>query len=197
MKRKSPISGKVEKETYYTLKLSFGSLPPKKHCEIMSFKMFQALDLVSSKMVTCKKFKNCSIIDGLTTLHCYFWDFVLRLVLNCGTFKLVYDSDQDILWAGAADGKKKDTFEAKGPLELFGFGSGDFLEGPDAKDVQQDLTGRWLTFKLESGSEHCILEADRRLPDHVKKMDIFGKASQCYPCMFFVHFCAFHDEFSL
>ncbi|CAK9033935.1 unnamed protein product [Durusdinium trenchii] len=98
-----------------------------------------------------------------------------KLVLNCGTFKLVYDSDQDILWAGAADGKKKDTFEAKGPLELFGFGSGDFLEGPDAKDVQQDLTGRWLTFKLESGSEHCILEADRRLPDHVKKMDIFGK----------------------
>ena len=98
-----------------------------------------------------------------------------RHVLGCGTFRLVYDGDQEVLWIGAAEGKKKDSFEAKGPLEVFGFRSGDFLEGPNAKDVQVDLTGRWLSFAISSTSDYCILEADRRLPDHIKKIDIFGK----------------------
>ena len=105
----------------------------------------------------------------LTKLHS-----VLRHILPCGTFKLIYDCDQDVLWV-LSEGKKKDSFEVKGPVELFGFGSGDFLEGPAARDVQSDLGGRWVTFKVTSGSESCILEPDRRLPDHIKKMDIFGK----------------------
>ena len=96
-------------------------------------------------------------------------------MLICGTFKLVYDPDQEALWVAGADAKKKD-FDLKGPIELFGFGSGDFLEGLVAKDVQSDLGGRWVTFKVAKGDECCILEADRRLPDHIRKMDIYGKA---------------------
>lgn len=97
-------------------------------------------------------------------------------MLACGNFKLVYDEDQENLWIAAGDGKKKETFEITGPSELFGFGSGDFLDGPAARDVQSDLSGRWVGFKLSLGTENCILEADRRLPDHIRKMDIFGKA---------------------
>ncbi len=82
------------------------------------------------------------------------------------------------MWITAGDGRKRDTFEAKGPLELFGFGSGDFAEGPNARDIQSDLTGRWLGFNITSQDELCILEPDRRLPDHIRKMDFFGKASQ-------------------
>ena len=100
----------------------------------------------------------------------------MRHLLSCGTFKLIYDCDQDALWV-TSEGRKKDTFDVKGPVELFGFGSGDFLEGPAARDVQSDLTGRWVTFRVTSGTEACILEADRRLPDHIKKMDIFGKVT--------------------
>ncbi|CAK9023126.1 Uncharacterized protein SCF082_LOCUS16076 [Durusdinium trenchii] len=99
-----------------------------------------------------------------------------KLALACGSFKLIYDLKQEVLWAVACDGKKRsDSFEMKGPCELFGFGSGDFCEGPDAKDVQSDLSGRWVSFKVNSGDELCILEPDRRLPDHIRKMDLFGK----------------------
>lgn len=98
-----------------------------------------------------------------------------RYSLPCGTFKLTYDCDQEVLWVSTADNKKKDNFQVKGPIELFGFGSGDFVEGPTARDVQSDLTGRWVAFMVASGQEYCILESDRRLPDHIKKMDIFGK----------------------
>jgi len=75
--------------------------------------------------------------------------------------------------------KKRDreTFEVKGPCELFGFGSGDFVEGPEAKDVQSDTTGRWFSFLVKDDSDLCILEADKRLPDHIRKMDIFGKVT--------------------
>ena len=106
-------------------------------------------------------------------------------MLGCGTFRLVYDIDQETLWVAAGEGKKQDNFEVKAPLEVFGFGSGDFLEGPNAKDVQSDLTGRWLSFSISSPTEYCIMEADRRLPDHIKKIDIFGKV--CWLCwiMFF------------
>lgn len=111
----------------------------------------------------------------------YLVGFALRLALACGSFKLIYDLKQEVLWAVACDGKKRsDSFEMKGPCELFGFGSGDFCEGPDAKDVQSDLSGRWVSFKVNSGDELCILEPDRRLPDHIRKMDLFGKVFWYY-----------------
>lgn len=89
---------------------------------------------------------------------------------------MVYDVQQEVLWVAASDGKKRsETFEMRGPCELFGFGSGDFCEGPDAKDVQTDLTGRWVSFNMSSANDLCILEADKRLPEHIRKMDLFGK----------------------
>lgn len=115
--------------------------------------------------------------------------FVMRHVLPCGGFKLIFDVDQESLWVCAGDGKKKETFEMKGPLELFGFGSGDFAEGPNAKDIQTDLTGRWLAYNIKSSEELCIVEADRRLPEHIKKMDMFGSATET--CLYIV-FC-FHN----
>eukprot|EP00438_Fugacium_kawagutii_P015340 Skav217456 [mRNA] locus=scaffold1289:122745:123968:- [translate_table: standard] len=100
-----------------------------------------------------------------------------KCVLVCGSFKLVYDVQQEVLWVAASDGKKRsETFEMRGPAELFGFGSGDFCEGPTAKDVQSDLTGRWVSFNMSSANDLCILEADKRLPEHIRKMDLFGKA---------------------
>ena len=97
-------------------------------------------------------------------------------MLCCGAFKLIYDVQQEALWAAANEGKKQaSSFEMRGPTELFGFGSGDFCEGPDAKDVQSDLTGRWVSFSISSSDDHCILEPDRRLPEHIRKLDVFGK----------------------
>ncbi len=102
--------------------------------------------------------------------------------MGCGSFRLTYDCQQDILWVCAAETKKRDreTFEVKGPVELFGFGSGDFVEGPEAKDVQSDTTGRWFSFQVKDDLDLCILEADKRLPDHIRKMDIFGKVTCHY-----------------
>ena len=106
----------------------------------------------------------------------------LRVVLACGNFRLIYDKDQETLWLGGDGRKPKDqeTFEISGPIELFGFGSGEFGEGPTAKDVMSDVQGRWLGYKVQAPSEECILEPDRRLPEHVRNSDIFGKAWQLY-----------------
>eukprot|EP00435_Cladocopium_sp_Y103_P053758 s494_g17.t1 len=112
------------------------------------------------------------------------WDMLKRtdvtfsggwLSLSCGAFRLVYDPQQDSLWICGNDSKKRDSFEVKGPVELFGFGSGDFVEGPEAQDVQSDVTGRWLGYKVALASEFCILEPDRRLPQHIRALDIWGK----------------------
>ena len=101
----------------------------------------------------------------------------LRLVLACGNVRFVYDCKEDNLWICGNDSKKKETFEVKGPLEVFGFGSGDFVEGPEASDVQSDVTGRWIAFKISLPSELCILKADRRLPQHIRSLDMFNKAT--------------------
>ena len=86
----------------------------------------------------------------------------------------MYDSQQESLWICGND-NRKESFQVKGPIELFGFGSGDFVEGPEAMDVQSDVTGRWLGYKIALASEFCILEPDRRLPQHMKALDIWGK----------------------
>ncbi len=112
--------------------------------------------------------------------HGSWYSLVMRHILPCGGFKLIFDMDQEVLWVATGDGKKKETFEVKGPLELFGFGSGDFAEGPNARDIQSDLTGRWLAYNIKSSEELCILEADRRLPEHIRKMDLFGKATETH-----------------
>ena len=44
-------------------------------------------------------------------------------------------------------------------------------------DIMSDVAGRWLNFKLASGSESFIAEADKRLADHIRSSDLFGKVS--------------------
>ena len=70
--------------------------------------------------------------------------------------------------------KKHSSLEI-GPAELFGFGSGDFAEGPEANDIMGDVGGRWFAYKLLSEADFLIAEGDKRLPDHVRSCDIFGK----------------------
>ncbi len=114
--------------------------------------------------------------SDLQTLLCDVW-VLLRICLSCGTFRLVYDKELGDLWI-CPDGRKKDSsVEAKGPTELFGFGSGQFAEGPEAKDIMSDIGGRWLCFNVASGNEHCILESDKRLPEHIRSSDVFGKVA--------------------
>ena len=74
-------------------------------------------------------------------------------------------------------GLEKKQAAAIGPCELFGFGSGDFAIGPEASDIMGDSSGRWLNYLVKSGSEHCVVEADKRLPEHIKKADFFNKVS--------------------
>lgn len=109
---------------------------------------------------------------------CGLW-LSLRLCLTCGTCRLIYDVKEDALWIAGTENKKRDVFEVQAPLELFGFGSGDYVEGPEATDVQSDVSGRWISFKVGESSELCVLEADKRLPQHIRSLDIFGKVACC------------------
>ena len=104
--------------------------------------------------------------------------FSLRIVLTCGSFRLIYDQENENLWLGS-DGKKpadKDSFEVSGPAELFGVGAGEYAEGPAAKDIMSDVQGRWFAFNVRSEMEECIIEADKRLAEHIRSSSIFGKA---------------------
>ena len=98
---------------------------------------------------------------------------------------LPYDVQEQSLYIGL-DIKSKKKADANAaaeiqPLELLGFGSGDFAEGPEAGDIMGDITGRWLSYALGASSEQVILEVDKRLPEHIRKSDIFGKArASCY-----------------
>ncbi len=104
------------------------------------------------------------------------FDSCCRLVLNCGTFRLIYDVGQEELFLALDEkaAKKHSSLEI-GPTELFGFGSGDFAEGPEAGDIMSDVGGRWFAYKLLSEADFLIAESDKRLPDHVRSCDIFGK----------------------
>ena len=55
--------------------------------------------------------------------------------------------------------KKHSSLEI-GPAELFGFGSGDFAEGPEANDIMGDVGGRWFACKLLSEADSLIAEGD-------------------------------------
>ena len=99
-----------------------------------------------------------------------------RLVLSCGTFRLIYDGQAESLFLALESSKKNASLEI-GPAELFGFGSGDYAEGPEANDIMSDLGGRWVAFKLSSEEECFVAEADKRLADHVRSCDIFGKVA--------------------
>lgn len=102
----------------------------------------------------------------------------LRIALSCGTFGLIYDRDQESLFLHLEEKTAKKNASLEIALsELFGFGSGEYAEGPEAGDIMSDVAGRWLNFKLASGSESFIAEADKRLADHIRSSDLFGKVS--------------------
>ena len=100
-----------------------------------------------------------------------------RITLACGDFRLVLDRDSKDLWVAAETQKESNTVQASSLEELFGFGSGDWVNKSTARDVMTDCSdsGRWLPFCLKDGSQKCILEMDRRSPDHVKKADLYNK----------------------
>ena len=76
---------------------------------------------------------------------------------------------------------EKDT-HASAWLEMFSFGSGDFLRGTEAHDVMSDGTssGRWIPYNMSGPASQtmCLLEEDRKLPDHFKSIDVFNTATQ-------------------
>lgn len=63
-------------------------------------------------------------------------------------------------------------------MELFSFGSGDFLSSTEASDVMSDTTsgGRWLVYDLSGeGDKLVLLESDAKLPQHLQSLDVFNK----------------------
>ncbi|CAK9117195.1 unnamed protein product [Durusdinium trenchii] len=71
-----------------------------------------------------------------------------RLSLPCGTFTLHWCKEKALLYITA----EKDCTAAAN-TELFGMGSGDFLQSTEAEDVMSDTSsgGRWLHFNLSGG----------------------------------------------
>jgi len=51
-----------------------------------------------------------------------------------------------------------------------------------ARDVMSDCgdSGCWLPFLVKDGTQKCIIELDRRAPDHVKSADFYNKVI-CLP----------------
>ena len=78
--------------------------------------------------------------------------------------------------------KDADSVKVNSSSELCGFGSGDWAQGGEATDVMSDTspTGRWLPFLIRSLHDTCIVEMDKRLPDNLKKVDIYNKAGRPY-----------------
>ena len=99
-------------------------------------------------------------------------------MLNCGNFRLVYDLQEETLFLGVDEKVTRKTGSIQvGPTEIFGFGSGEFAEGPEATDIMSDVAGRWINYKLGSDSDLLIAESDKRLADHIRSCDIFGKVA--------------------
>ena len=69
----------------------------------------------------------------------------MRITLACGTFKLLYNKSEESLWVGP-DQKSTDDVEIAGPIELFGFGSGDFCSGSVPELQFRGRVGGWFFF---------------------------------------------------
>ncbi|CAK9088334.1 Uncharacterized protein SCF082_LOCUS41712 [Durusdinium trenchii] len=55
-----------------------------------------------------------------------------KATLSCGSFRLVLDKDGDSVWI-APEKKGESDVTVAGPVELCGFGSGDFATGPESQ----------------------------------------------------------------
>ncbi len=94
----------------------------------------------------------------------------LRLTLPCGPIGLTWLPKDESLYIHA---ERTTTVE---PMEVFGFGSGDFAKQTEAVDVMNDGDGRWLSFSLNENSL-VILEAQRQLPEHIKSLPSMNTAT--------------------
>ncbi|CAE7817627.1 unnamed protein product [Symbiodinium sp. CCMP2592] len=95
------------------------------------------------------------------------------LETTCGDVALYYDSDDNTLWVGS------DRICAIPPkTEWFGFGSGNFVDGPTAKDVLSDANGRWYRYSLAGALSDVtvIFECDRKLPEELKSLPMWNQA---------------------
>lgn len=94
----------------------------------------------------------------------------LRLTLPCGPVGLTWLPKDESLYIHA---ERTTTVE---PMEVFGFGSGDFAKQTEAVDVMQDTDGRWISYSMNENSL-VILEAQRQLPEHIKSLPSVNTAA--------------------
>ncbi|CAJ1461056.1 unnamed protein product [Effrenium voratum] len=108
-------------------------------------------------------------VENLTNAH------TSRITLACGQFSLSWAPDAQALHAFS---DKQVTVASL--TELFGFGSGDFVQSGEADDVMSDVRGKRWEFNLTNPDCLAILEPDRKLPDHLR-----GDVTYMYfPCQF-------------
>ena len=98
----------------------------------------------------------------------------IRLIeTTCGDVTLYYDADDNTLWVGS-----ERICGIPPKTEWLGFGSGNFVDGPTAKDVLSDANGRWYRYTLAGPLSDVIVifECDRKLPDELKSLPIWNQA---------------------
>ncbi|CAE7240032.1 unnamed protein product [Symbiodinium sp. CCMP2592] len=91
----------------------------------------------------------------------------------CGDVTLYYDTEENTLWVGS------DRICGIPPkAEWFGFGAGDFLDGPTAKDIVSDSNGRWYVYSLSGplADTIVIFESDRKLSEELKALPVWNQA---------------------
>eukprot|EP00435_Cladocopium_sp_Y103_P062673 s100_g24.t1 len=96
--------------------------------------------------------------------------FSERNDLASGHFTLSLTSDKVFLYSN-------EDYVVDEHVELCGFGSGDFAKQAEAADVMGDCAGRWALFDLSGNSAEqvVILEHSKKLPDHLRELDIYNK----------------------
>ncbi|CAE7444482.1 unnamed protein product [Symbiodinium sp. CCMP2456] len=96
-------------------------------------------------------------------------EFIRLLESTCGDVNLYYDPDENTLWVGS---DRICGIPAK--TEWLGFGSGNFVDGPTAKDVLSDGNGRWYRYSLAGplSDVFVIFESDRKLSDDLKSLPV-------------------------
>ena len=65
-------------------------------------------------------------------------------------------------------------------VELFSFGSGQYVQNTEADDVMSDLQGRWLCYALRRHvrENYVLLESNRKMGDHLRGKAFLDKARQ-------------------
>ena len=113
-----------------------------------------------------------------------------RITLACGQFSLSWAPDAQALHAFS---DKQVTVASL--TELFGFGSGDFVQSGEADDVMSDVRGKRWEFNLTNPDCLAILEPDRKLPDHLRGVGALNKAKLML--LICISLASFSDSFQI